>query len=182
MEFSWGDIFKIAVTAGLVNVLLNQGVNWYREHSSKKALAAYTAMRIAVVLESFAKACASFIQENNNAQTFPDQEFPDWNISLPPLGNYPDDPEGWRALDRGLAGRALELKNNLHISQDIISGTIEYVIEDLESELTKNAASRGLEAWNLAVELRRKHSVGPAQPILTYAETLEKSLEKLDQI
>ena len=49
------------------------------------------------------------------------------------------------------------------------------VIDDghrLAAELERQAIDRGLEAWDLAVELRRRHRLRPIDPVWNYAGDL----------
>jgi hypothetical protein len=134
------------------------------------------AMRLAVILEAYASACSEFIADNSGKETPPDQEYPLWETGLPELSLYPDDTEGWRALNQKLAGRCLNFPNKISGSQAIIRSTIDYAMEDLEDTLNEEAAKRGLEAWSLARELRKQYGVEGADPVWDYAEGLAKTL------
>src|SRR5258706_8914354 len=136
------------------------------------------AMRLAVILESYAYACSEFIADNANMQSPPDQEFPDWNITLPELLAYPDDLDGWRAIDRKLAGRCLNFRNRIHGSQGLISAALEYTIDDLEDIFNEQAAARGLEAWELAAALRSKHGGEQANPVSDFVDGLQTILAR----
>ena len=90
----------------------------YRDSHHRKLQAAYMAMRLAVILEFYASACAHFIQENANVQPPPPtEEFPEWTVELPELPAYPDDADGWRAIDRTLAGRCLNLRPRFTVAR-----------------------------------------------------------------
>jgi hypothetical protein len=151
---------------------------WRLASSKKVDRASYLALRLAVLLESYANACSDFISENAHAEQDPDDRLPNWNASLPELPAYPDDDEGWRAIDRRLAGRALNLPNRIHVSQSIINWTIELNDDELGETLDEQAAARGLEAWKLAVQLRRMHSIEAVEMVWDFAEMLEKTLAK----
>ena len=135
-------------------------------------------VRLAVLLESYANACSDFISENAHAEPGPDDRLPDWNASLPKLSPYPVDDEGWRAIDRRLAGRALNLPNRIHASQTGITWTIELSDEELGETLDEEAAARGLEAWKLAAELRRAYNIEAVEIAWDFPEMLENTLAK----
>lgn len=180
--WDWATIGKTALGAGVGTALVQGLLAIYRDRRNRKSHAAYMAMRLAVTLEFYAKACADFIQENANVQPPPpDEEYPSWKAELPELPAYPDDADGWRAIDCALAGRCLNLRNKIHASQGLIDETIEYNMDALGDTLEEQAAARGLEAWKLALALRRKHGVGKADMVWDYVETLERTLRKGEQ-
>ncbi len=161
MDLDLITLLTFAGTTGLLTTLLNQGVGWCREAWSasrrRKSLAGYHALRLAVILESYAYACSEFLTDNANAEHAPGNEFPDWSTQLPTLEPYPDDSEGWRAINLQLAARLLDLRNKAAGSQSIIRATATYAIDDLGDVLDREAGSRGLEAWKLAQALREGH-------------------------
>lgn len=183
--WDWATLSKTVVGAGVGTALVQGLLPLYRDWHHRKSQAAYMAMRLAVTLEFYASACADFIQENANVQPPEEGEFPGWEVELPELPAYPDDADGWRAIDRTLAGRCLNLRNRLLGSQRIINSTIEHSdvfhVDDVEGALDEQAARRGLEAWKLAVALRRKHSVEEAETVWDYAETLESTLRTAEK-
>ncbi|GEM_PF-6675410 len=140
------------------------------------------AMRLAVVLENFAWACANFVQDNHNAEEPQDEEYPAWSVVLPEIGAYPDDGDGWRAIDRKLAGRCLGLRNRVQESQSEIRGISYYIEERLGETLDEQAAKRGLDAWKLAVDLRKKHGVEEIKPEWEYGEYLENTLKSVEEM
>lgn len=139
------------------------------------------AMRLAVTLEFYASACAHFIEKNADMEPPPSEEFPAWQVNLPELPAYPDDADGWRAIDRALAGQCLNLRNKTHGSQSIISSTINYCMDELGDTLDEQAAARGIEAWKLAGALRRKHGVEGADTVWDYAAKLESTLRTAEK-
>ncbi|HEX5078202.1 MAG TPA: hypothetical protein VFV80_03560 [Geminicoccaceae bacterium] len=155
MDISWSTILTVAGTTGVLTALLNHVLwglrEWWAASSKKKDHASYLALRLAVLLESYATACSDFISENAHAEQGPDDRLPHWNTSLPEMPPYPEDDDGWRAIDRRLAGRVLNLPNRIHVSQNIIAWTFELNDDELGETLDEQAAARGLEAWKLVV-------------------------------
>jgi len=169
----WGDLVKTVLAAGVGSALVQIVMPLYLGRRQREDHAAYMAMRLAVILEAFARSCSDFIEANRNAYHQEDQEFPDWDATLPKLGSYPEDSDGWRAIDRNLAGRCLGLRNKIAESQGLISSVIEYSEDELGDTLDEHAAKRGLEAWQLAVELRKRSGVEEVEPDWDYADVLE---------
>ncbi len=172
--------WETVIGAGFGAALVQGLFPFVRDWRHKKSQANYMAMRLAVTLEFYASACADLIQKNANAEPPPTDEF-GGTADMPELSAYPDDAEGWRAIDSALAGRCLNLRNKIHGSQGAIDSTIEYRMDDLEDTIAEQAAERGLEAWHLAVALRRKHGVAKADIVWNYVETLEGTLQKLEK-
>lgn len=170
------QIVSLVAGSSLAAALLTQGVGWIRDavtaHSKKKAHASYLALRLAILLEAYAYACATIIQKNGNAETRPDEQYPDWEVKLPPLPEYPDDAEGWRSLKLDLASRALALRNRIDGSQAIIDVTIEYAEHELEEELDGQFGARGMEAFQIAADLRRRYDLDAANLIYDFTDTL----------
>jgi hypothetical protein len=179
MDWTIGNIITLVATTGILSAVLTQFLTGIREGfmagRTKKALAGYHALRLAVILEGYAYACATFISENNNAQLRPEEQYPDWNAKLPDLLPYPEETEGWHAIDLKLAGRALDLRNHITGSQGMIGSTVEFCMHELGDILDEHGAERGQEAWTLAVDLRRKYGLAPFEPIWDFTETLERA-------
>lgn len=178
----WTALLTFAATAGVISAIVNQlltgGREWLLARSKTKAHAGYHALRLAVLLEAYAYACASFVEENAIAEHRPDEEFPEWKTKLPPLPPYPDDPEGWKSVDLKDAARALNFRNRIDGSQGVISATIEFSTQDLGETLNEHASGRGLEALELARTLRRKHGLGPVELIWDFQDTLARTHAK----
>lgn len=149
-------IFGVAVGA-----FITQGSTWIRETRIQKLAAKYLAMRLAVTLEEFAIDCGFLINKNSRAETGDDDEGPCGN--LPTLGEYPTD-AAWNALEPGLANRALSFRNDLAVSGETIE--FRWDMENaIQSEACNDeAAKRGIQALNLAVDLRKKYDLPPYSP------------------
>jgi hypothetical protein len=181
ITWDWGTVAKSFVGAGFGTAVVTGVLSLYRDRRHRSSQAAYMAMRLAVALEFYTLACADLISNNSNAERRPNEEFPDWTFGLPELPPYPDDAEGWRAIDRKLAGRCLNLRNKIHGSQRIIGATWEHASESLGDTLDEQAAERGLEAWQLAVALRHRHGVEEVDAVgenPEYLETVLRSAQK----
>jgi hypothetical protein len=176
----WIGIVTLVATTGILSALLTQLLTGIREgwaaRRRTRAQAGYHALRLAVVLEAYANMCAAFLAKNSNAQTRDGEQFPDWDITLPKLPPYPEDAEGWHAIDLKLAARALNLRNRIDGSQGVIHSSIEYTEDELEHDLDEQAAARGLEAWDLAVAFRRKHGLEQVDLVWDYVEGMRATL------
>lgn len=171
--WDWGAIGNAALGAGFGAAT----VTLYRDHRQTKSQASHLAVRLAVVLEAYASSCQQFIEANENADHEPDQEFPNWRTRLPELPPYPEDVEGWRALDLKLGERCLNLRNKIAGSQSIIGATIDVAMDALGDMLDEHAASRGIEAWEIAVALRSRYGLGKSEMVWDYVEALTASKE-----
>lgn len=185
LEWDWpviGDQYLKPIANALVGAGLGTGIiQMLRDRRARRSHAAYMAMRLAITLEFYASACSDLISANENAQTPPDEEYPAWDTGLPALPLYPDDAEGWRSIDRRLAGRCLNLRNKIDGSQGLIRSTIEFSEDYLGDTITLQAAERGKEAWDLAVALRRKHRIERADTVWDYADHLGRSIHSANR-
>ena len=185
MELTLVNVITLAATTGIFTAFLNQGLTgfreWWLEYRKKGTRAGYHTLQLAVILEAYADACAEFISANGNADTPPDQEFPNWAVKLPKLPPFPDDAEGWHAINPKLAGRTLNLRNRINGSQGVIASTIEFTSQELGEILDLHAAGRGLEAWRIAVDLRREHKLDAVDLIWDFVEGMENTLQGAEQ-
>lgn len=177
VALDWATLAKTAVGAGFGTAATTGLIALYRDHRQKKSVAVYLAMRLSVILEAYANSCAEFVNYNANApHNSREDEFPAWKVHLPDLPEYPDDAEGWSALDKKLAMRCLGLRNKIVGSQGIISSYVEHDIDGLEDALNEQAATRGLEAWEIAMKFRRKYTIAAADTVWDFTEGLERTL------
>jgi hypothetical protein len=70
MDLDWASWVKLIIGAGIGSALVQSLLPIWREHHQRKKHAAYMAMRLAVILENFAWACANLIQDNRNADHY----------------------------------------------------------------------------------------------------------------
>ena len=174
---------KVAFGAGIGTAIVQVGLALYRDHYQKKSHAAYMAMRLAVTLEAHAAACLDLIARNNAEEPHPDGQFTG-SATLPVVAPYPDDAEGWRAIDRELAGRCLSLPLKIHANQVEIGWTGTFVEEDWDHVgviVERMAAGRGLDAWELATALRFRHKIEKADEALNCSVRLTEVLKNHDR-
>jgi len=193
--WDWATLVKTFIAAGFGTAFMQGSLAIYRDRCQRKSRAAYMAMQLAWTIEAYARACSDFISDNKNVQPPGDEEeYPQWRVELPELASYPENPDGWQAIDSRLAARCLSLRDKIQQSQRIISSTIEYDMDDLGDTLDEQAAGCGLEALKLAVALRLKHQavlwrtlakalrlkhgVGKVNTGWDYAEHLESTLRR----
>jgi len=179
----WGGLLRTVVGAGLGTAAVQALIPIFRDMYQRRRDAAYLALRLAVALESYAAACADLLNENDNsigkARAY--LEEPDLNPRLPPPPPYPDDQNGWRAIPSDLASRCLGFPNKICWSQAQIGFCIENYPVDLPRVIDKEASERGLEAWTLAVELRRTYHLELADPGWGLPEALAAAQQKAIQ-
>ena len=181
LGWEWSSFFQIIIGAGFRTALVQATLPLLSERGQRRRQASYLAMRLAVALEAYAADCYDLIQYNRHAPHLPDEEFPEWRVKLPDLPTFPEDTDGWLVIDRRLAARCLDLGHRARQSQAIIEQTIEYIEHEIYDAVEEQAASRGLDAWRLAQELRHKHGVASAGMIWNFAESLrniEREVEK----
>jgi hypothetical protein len=181
--FTWdmAAVAQTAVGAGFGTAAISGLLNLVRNYRHKSDLGAYLSLQLAVNLESYALKCADFCGDNRNAPHAPDEEFPNWNVNLPTLVAFPADADGWRALDRKLASRCMNLPNEISSAQGMIHSTAEYNTDDLGDELELRSASLGLKAWELARELRAKYHLGSPDLDWDFPEVLRLSAKDADE-
>lgn len=175
-----GTIFQSIIGAGIGSALIQGVLPFVRDNRERAARASHMAIRLAVGLEAYAAACHDLIAYNTNAEVHPEERLPNWKAQLPELAEFPADTEGWRALDRQLAGRCLSFRNKVAESQGLINETIYYNDDNIGDAVEVEATARGLEAWRLASALRRKHKVEAAEPVWDYIEHLERSEKRIE--
>lgn len=180
MEISWGSLVALAGSAGLISAAFTQGITWLREWRTtsvkSKASASYLALRLAVTLEGYAYACASLIAKNNSAPPREDGH-PDLIITVPELPGYPDDADGWRAMDVKLAGRCLDLRNRIGGSQGLIFSVLDVDEDAVWDTVAEQVSERGLEAWSIARDLRRKYDLDKVDLVWDFLHFLEVTLK-----
>jgi len=172
----WSRFFMMIAAAGLGSGLVQALLPIYRDRRMRRKQAVYMAMRLAALMENFACACANLIENNRDVLKPSDADHPVWKSALPELPAYPEDVDGWRALAPKLAARAFGLENKLHQSQSAIRNTDERNKPEFGSVLYEQAAARRLEAWRIAVDLRKTYGIEPIDLEWDYPDYLRRAL------
>ena len=168
LAWDWPMMARMFVTAGAATACVQLLGPILRDRRHSKRHAVYMAMRLAVELEAYAEGCAVLIRQNARAQGRPDEDFKHRATTLPVPPRYPDDVDGWKAIAPELADRFLSFESRTRQSQAIITSAINYDMDHLADEVESQAIDRGLEAWELAIEMRRRHRLRPIRPVWDY--------------
>lgn len=129
-----------------------------------------------MTLEGYAYACASLIAKNNSALPREDGH-PDLIITVPELPGYPDDADGWRAMDVKLAGRCLDLRNRIGGSQGLIYFVLDVDEDAVWDTVAEKVSERDLEAWSIARDLRRNYDLDKVDLVWDFLHFLEVTLK-----
>jgi len=177
LGWEWGRFFMMIAAAGVGSAAVQALMPVYRERRMRRKHAVYMALRLAALMENFACASANFIEDNRDVRKPSDAEYPAWETALPELPAYPEDVDGWRALAPKLAARAFGLGNKLHQSQSTIRNVTEGNKSEFGYVLDEQAAARGLEAWRIAVDLRKNYGIEPIELEWDYPDYLRRALD-----
>ncbi len=167
LAIDWSTIAKTFLGAGLGTAAVQVGFKMYQDRRQRRAKSAYLAMRLAVILDAFTLDCFELVSENAAMEPHPDPDHPNCRLSLPEVGAYPDDADGWTAIDQRLAGGSLALRNRIQSAQRLVYRTRDTYWSEGESSdflrgtIDTEASMLALEAWDLARALRQKHHLEP---------------------
>lgn len=177
----WLGWFKTISGAGIGTIIVQPLVSYFNDRRTRNRQASYLALRLAVILEAYASACSDLLEKNQNAQWRPDEQFPDWDLRIPEVPEFPDEAEGWRSLELDLAQRALSLKNIRHFSQGSVHAILEFQdADDAIKEITHFTAEIGLESWNIADSLRQKYGINPPKIVYDFTENLKSNIKNIE--
>ena len=153
--WDWSDIAKTAIGAGLgtaiVTAIAQIVVPFFRDRRHRKRQAAYMAMRLAVALEAYASGCLELRrrdQFDEKLAAVVGREFVPRIVPLLELPPFPDDEDGWKAIDPKLASRCLNFRNRIFESQLIIDAALN--VETRSREMGWHARNLAVEAWDIA--------------------------------
>lgn len=158
------DWAKVIIGAGVGTAVVQWLASIAADERSKKSKADFLALQLAINLEAFARQCIELDRENEFAEQFPDQQFPDWSATLPSIDQTPDDVDGWRSLDQNMVGRYYNLWVDRDAEQKSLFETIYHVEDDLEEYVALSVAKMGTRALKLATEIRTRHGLLLSQP------------------
>jgi hypothetical protein len=178
MAIEWADILKISASSSVLTSLATWGLNHFFVHrATLKRDARYLAQRLAIILEKFSVDCANVITDNDTFNSS-DGNAGKRHSSLPTLGAFPADAD-WKAIDAALMDRVMSMPNELALADQAIYFWWDVVGDPdcVQTETDNQAGQRGLKAWMLASELRRRYGI-PASKLPTetwdFVDTLRK--------
>lgn len=120
---SWIQILQVGGLAGVISALISGGVKEIFEHLERRRKARYLALRLALILENYYRACADRIYDidlhigSNGAAG---NNF----AGFPKLVAYPDDPIAWIYINQGVADEVLNLPAEIAAINDGINFNI----------------------------------------------------------
>jgi hypothetical protein len=155
--WDWSAMGRMFLSAGAATACVQLLTPIIRDRHRSKRHAAYMAMRLAVELEAYSEGCAVLIQEKARVATQPQGNVSERAMTLPAPPRYPDDVDGWKVIDHGLADRCLSFESRVRQSQAIIASVTDDDLHRFWDEVENQAIDRGLEAWGLAADMRRRH-------------------------
>lgn len=158
------DWAKVVIGAGVGTAVVQWLASIAADERSKKSKADFLALQLAINLEAFTRQCIELDRENEFAQHFPDQQFPDWSAKLPSIDQTPDDVEGWRSLDQNMVGRYYNLWADRDAEQKFLSEIGYHIEDDLEEYVALSVEKMGSRALKLATEIRTRHGLLLSQP------------------
>ena len=154
------------IGAGLGSALVQGVFSLMAERRRRTAQATYLAMRLAVLLDAFGLACSHRHHSGDPS-----------GHALSELPPYPEDSEGWSALDSALAIRCLQLRSRRGASENLLHATADlYSDGSGEIALAKQEAGLGLEARRLAKDLAGRYGFDSGAG--DYVPSLERTLKQ----
>lgn len=170
-----GDASKLVpagVAAGVAVQVIQTVREWRKDTKVAEQHGTYLAIRIAVVLEAFALACAYAIEQNRLHDEH-NGEMGKRTTTLPDLGVYPTDGD-WKSLQASLMSRALTLRNELSTCDRAVHFYYDLGEEEQALGVFNHHAGRlGYRGWILASELRTRYAVqAPANEGWDFVEVL----------
>lgn len=167
----WLELLKL-FGSGVVAASAAQILVWWREARNDRAVlgrdARYLAIRLAVILEEFAFACASLLDDSKTARRsggYLGQR----STRLPELKPYPTDAD-WKTLKPSLLDRALTFINEVHVAAEELNSWPRVAeSDDVSDHCEKYAGLLGLRALETARDFRRTYKLrGLPTETLTY--------------
>jgi hypothetical protein len=116
--WDWAAMGRMFVSAGAATACVQLLYPFIRDRRHSRRHAAYMAMRMAVALEAYSEGCAGLIQTISR-DVRRNQGPPGLTIALPTPPHYPEDLDGWKAIDHTLADRCLSFESRTRQSQAI---------------------------------------------------------------
>lgn len=152
---------RVAVASGLLGAGLTQCLVWIREAAHLRRSRHYSALRLALMCEHYAVDCASDIENRTGPLEEAEPILPA-GMKLPILPDVPGDID-FRALPAALVEPVLSLRVEVGFSESALSYAADHLDgEELAEEYLRVVASRGLQAWKLGEQIRKRTGLSKA--------------------
>ncbi|UAL10157.1 hypothetical protein [Caulobacter segnis] len=156
-----GLILGSSVIGGVISGLIAQGAPWWRERLAANKTAAFSALRLALLLEEFAGDCASLYGDHDTYRSSRGGAGASAR-RLPELKEYPSD-IAWQALGTDLTTKVLHFRVVRADAGAMISADAEFADQwDHPNLIAETALKIGLKALAVAHDLRRARKLAPA--------------------
>lgn len=170
------QLLGFAATAGIISGVLTHFLNQRQLERQRRLASAYTAIRLAVIFEHFADDCTDVIAQNDNAESSGGASGQP-TTTIPELGLFPPDDDGWKALPPRLVSEALSFQQRIKAANSSIRSALDFSeYEDGVREATDQAVMLGSRAWTLATQLRAAFSFDPLKLEFPFEAMLLKKL------
>lgn len=160
--FSYIDVVALVAGSTVLAALVNQGLTAVRDALKRKRQSSFSALYLAIALESYASECSTTISES---ETFEASD----GYAGKPHGNVPDLPEfsssiDWQPLGIAATTKAMSFSVEVRNTQAMIRDAWEFGDEDeVVLEVREEAARLGIKALAIASELRVNRSLAAVE-------------------
>jgi len=187
-KMSWQEWLGFIAAAGIVSAVLSSVLQFWFTHRAtlrtETQKRRYLALRLAVLLEEFGNTCSHAAAEAGNFVASDGHAGSDtWYI--PEVPKFPDDDEAWLALQPDLTNRCLSMPNKLEESRDYLRAENENTGDPADHEILAAFEPRclrhGIEAWELAAELRGKNGIEHYVPEYDTVKWMRERLQTLTE-
>lgn len=152
MQFTW-ETFVVSSLGGVVAALLTQLITFLRDNDKIRRDRAYSALRVALVLERYASACHSHIMV---VQGDFEKGKRDGNYIIPSIDAYPDGID-WRHIDIKISDDALSIPHKIENIRS--KNYFESIYENNDYGSEVDSAFIGVDAYAIACRLREKYGL-----------------------
>lgn len=149
------------VLAALCTHLFGMFRDWRKDKKERARMASYAALRLSVLLETYAIECARRIEEVKTSLAS-NGHYGKLHGRLPKIPPYPDE-IAWKSLEPSLVDEVLSFPSQLLVSNDISTFVADDNLpEDPEvatAECIQHCGYRGVQAWKIATQLRKQYGL-----------------------
>ncbi|WP_419784833.1 hypothetical protein [Pseudodesulfovibrio sp.] len=135
--------------------------DWRKDKKEHARRASYAALRLAVLLETYAIECARRIEEVKMSLAS-NGSYGELHGRLPKIPPYPDEID-WKSLDSFLVDEVLSFPNQILVSNDITTSVAEDFFpeepEEATAECLMHCGYRGVQAWKISTQLRKRYGL-----------------------